>query len=262
MRTNTHKARPRFGYTFVELLVVLIIVAILMSLGTGAILRFIGAGSQSATQGYLRNLKSKADAQWKAVRDKADKDAYIASDTYWSTAMTLSGATTYNPSVKAKYIELRLAQAFPQTFGEALNAGTQYGKTLAAYAPYKTYLNNLGITAASATTQDYESAVCLLMALQQGPQNTGLNADELGSGATKMFTLASGQQARGLVDGWGTPLMFTRTPDSAYNQPSLALVIVSAGPDRKLGIQASDYSTLKVTTASQGKDNLSTLTVQ
>ena len=90
--------------------------------------------------------------------------------------------------------------------------------------------------------------------LTVGEGNKGLSVDDFGSGAVADLDAGNGKTLKGLVDGWGRPLVFTR---SAAGQPPLTAAILSAGKDGKLGVNTTDLS---VTSADDAKDNISTLT--
>jgi len=238
----------RAGFTLPELLVVISILAILALLSTAVVLNFGNTGPQKATQAQLRSIKSKLDTQWKAVRDKAQEEPIPP--TLLSSVQTLAGATSpADPRVRAKYIELKLTQAFPQSIAEALNP-----TPLAPWAPYKTYLNGLGISAGNATTTPNEVAMCLLMALEHGPRNTGVSADEL---LTLTMPVSGTIQGRGLVDGWRRPLVFSRNAGSQPPTP----VIMSAGADGALGGATFSLATLANDNSPAFKDNLSSANV-
>jgi prepilin-type N-terminal cleavage/methylation domain-containing protein len=191
MRVRSGLSRRGRGFTLVELLVVIAIIAVLAGLTTAAVAKFMQVGPRSATRATLNSAKSKVDAQWKAVIDDANR------------APLPSGYTGAPNQARAQYVQDRLAQAFPQTFAEALAPA---GGRLQPFQAYVDYLGGL-----SGGGQPYESAVCLLMALQRGPQNTGVSADTFGSIAVTQYTLPNGMNVQGLTDGWKSPVSFART---------------------------------------------------
>ena len=75
----------------------------------------------------------------------------------------------------------------------------------------------------------WESSVCLLWALQRGEDGQALKESDIGTGSLKDFgqiapnannpssgQTPSGQSVKGLVDGWGTPLFFSRWAVNSY----------------------------------------------
>jgi prepilin-type N-terminal cleavage/methylation domain-containing protein len=247
MRVHEPRTR-RVGFTLPELLVVIAIIAVLVGLISAAVIRFMVVGPKTATRASIRSITSKLNAQWQAVRDKADKENIPS-----GLLPTVQSAanSTISQVVRAQYVALRLRQAFPQTFAEALKP------TLGPWKPYVTYLANMGITSGSATTQPYEPAVCLLMALQVGPQGTGDTADDFGPGSVGPV-IPGNASVKGFIDGWGTPMVFTRNYGGQPPQPPLTPVVMSAGPDKTLGVNLTDLS---VANAGAANDNLSNLNV-
>jgi len=245
----TQRARPaRPGFTLIELLVVLAILAVLMALLSAAVMRFMQAGPRTATRSALRTTKSKMSAQMKSVRAQANGEPIPISLLPSIYALLTPAATSQaDPRVRAKYIELKMMQAFPQTFAEVFNP-------LLPWPDYQRELMNNNV-APSGTTAPFEAAVCMRMALQMGPRESGTNPEDFGPIGTKLFDLGNGKQVLGLVDGWGSPLLFSRNP---AGQPALTLVIMSWGPDRLPGV-ALPVTDLSPTNPTQYDDNLSTL---
>jgi prepilin-type N-terminal cleavage/methylation domain-containing protein len=264
----------RRAFTLIELLVVLAIISLLVALTTAGIMKFMDTGPQSATRVQLRSLISKLDAQWKAVRDEAQREP-IPDLTFNTIKASLTAPNNTGADVRKAYVNAKLVQAFPQSMAEALKPdGTR--NAILAYSPYVNYLKELGIdpvgpppvppvTRANATAE--ERAICLLMILERGPHNTGVTADSFGAGGTTTLTFNDAQSparphsGRGLVDGWVRPLIFSRSsvPATAGNATQ-GLTIVSAGRDGKWGI---NLDTLAVITAQAqyAKDNLDTTNV-
>jgi hypothetical protein len=103
------------------------------------------------------------------------------------------------------YIKLRLRQEFPMTLQEALNPVVLSASGLPSL--YKTTLTGMGITAPPATRQPYESAACLLLALQRTRGGMSFSPDSVDVNSVQA------EPTTGLkyyVDGWGTPFAFYR----------------------------------------------------
>jgi len=235
----------RRGFTLVELLVVVAIIAILVALTTAAVMRFLGAGKGSATKTNLGKVHAKLRDQWKGVTDKANRDSLSDSNNtaYANAALALSsGANLADTRVKASYVYLRQVQAFPRTFNEAFwpdpswEPATPQATAPNAWQGYVKYLNELGITPANKASwgtisQDVQTSVCLLMITEKGPSNTGTTADDLGTSTVGQITLPAGFPfARGIVDGWKRPVGFVR--NNAAGQAA-TIQVVSAGEDGK-----------------------------
>ena len=238
MRVTFRPARPRAGFTLVELLVVLSIIAVLAALTTAAVMRFSGTGPRVATSSNLGKVLTSLNGQWKAVRDQAagpsEPMTSNANQPFLNQAMTNTKRNVAaDPRVKAEYVRLKLVQAFPTTFAEALDpAGTKNGNL--AWPNYVRYLNKLGVNQANAVNAawpdgaDVQASVCVLMILEEGPKGGGATRDDLRATAVGPITLSNGQVASAILDGWRRPIYFTRS----YNgQTDKALALLSVGND-------------------------------
>jgi prepilin-type N-terminal cleavage/methylation domain-containing protein len=258
--TPRHIARSAF--TLVELLLVIAIIAVLAALTTTAVSRFRGPGPRLATTAALSKCTAAFDTQWNAVLSKAAKENLPGDFLGYAQNKNSAIQSLADPRARQLYIELRLAQAFPMTFSEALDPTNGYTSPpvwAQAYDPYKKYLNSLGATSSDAAQQ----AICLLMALKMGPLNSQVTEEVLGSTAAQRWTLSSGKQAWACADGWGQPLLFSRytrkdpTNSNSTNPLILQPVILSVGPDRQPGVDVS--LTLDSATGQYAYDNLYTL---
>jgi prepilin-type N-terminal cleavage/methylation domain-containing protein len=229
-------AVPRLAFTLLELIVVVFIVAILVALSTSAVMKYMGSQLRSNTQATLNRTQAQLFKQWSAVRDAArtetippDALSYIQTNL---AKVTTPGLTDGNVTGRTRviYVKLKLRQAFPMSFNEALlpylvtgNAPLppQLPASLAPLPGYVTYLSSLGITAPftppptppNPTWPLCESSVCLLMALQRGFSGVGVDMSALtAGGAIGNYTLPSGKTLPYLADAWGTPLYFSRFP--------------------------------------------------
>lgn len=202
----------RPGFTLMELLVVILLIAVLASLTAGAVFRFIGVQHVSNQRTSLTKLGPLVLKRWNAVSEKAfhaDKEMANYSSALAPLIGTDPGA---NKRKQVIYTKLVLRQKFPMTFNEALNPAP-----LNPLPSYVKYLNNLGVTASSATTASFESAACLLMALQQQDGAGGFNPEDLGTSSTADFDLGNGNKIKALVDAWGQPLAFYRWPTDSLD---------------------------------------------
>jgi prepilin-type N-terminal cleavage/methylation domain-containing protein len=203
-----HNRRLRPGFTLVELLVVIAIIAVLVAITAGAIFRFVPAQEVSNTRTILSKLAPILKVQWNALTEQANREPIPSA--FVSDLVTIAGADTRRQ--RAVWVKIRQTQAFPMNFTEALQpGGTTYPtlKNLPPLQKYKTTLNNVGIT--GTTGANYESAACLMLALQQGFAGGGFHAEDLGVAATSNFSTGGGT-IPALVDSWGTPLAFVRWP--------------------------------------------------
>lgn len=248
MRLRTGTRRP--GFSLIELLVVVIIIAVLLALTAGAVLRFRDTGPVSATRTNFTKINSYLLKQWGEVRDAADRDSNR--DTAYLARALLKGGTAANPEVKKEYVRLKLLQAFPRTFAEALDPAPMANQTpLPPWPAYKSYLNGLGITTGNEGVPDpVQRAICLLMILQRGPKQPRLESDDLATTCVENLSLnpVSGT-AEGIVDGYRQPAVFTHS----FNNQFGSLAILSAGRDKAFGVDANSFA---VTNLQQASDNV------
>jgi prepilin-type N-terminal cleavage/methylation domain-containing protein len=199
----THRAtRPRAGFTLVEMLVVVLILAVLAGLTGAGIMNWIDSSRRGATETTIASVHKTLMQQMQAVRKKAETEPVPAS--------VLSLAEGDHARARVIWTKLRLRQEFPVTYQEALqpHVGTPTLQIPAAdLPPIRGYVRALSGKTPNART---ESSVCLLLALQQDRGGTALSADSLGNAVTD----TDGDGLKEIVDAWGTPLAFFRHPIS------------------------------------------------
>jgi prepilin-type N-terminal cleavage/methylation domain-containing protein len=221
MKTKTSSNRSdrvqRSAFTLVELMVVITIMAALMALTASAVLKFIGVQQTSNTQSTLDRVQSQLARAWSKVKDEAYKETIPVPVSSWiQTYLSGSDANT-TERVRVIYVKLKLRQAFPMSFNEALYPPTLPAPAGACPLPplpaYQTYLNSLGISGSSPQTAPIESSACLLMALQRGVSGAGIDPSVLtAGGAAGNFQLSPTSSIPYLTDAWGRPIFFTRAP--------------------------------------------------
>ncbi len=190
----------RGAFTLMELLVVIAIIAALAALSAAATLKFIGSQQESNTKSTLNKTKSQVDKAWSKVKDQAYQETIPPA--YLPGIQALAGSdANATGRVRVIYVKLKLRQAFPMNFNEALNPAP-----LPPLPAYTTYLNSVGVT--GSTGAPYESSACLLMALQRGVSGAGIDPSELTAGGA---TGSIGSLTY-LNDAWGRPIFFTRVP--------------------------------------------------
>lgn len=216
----------RRGFTLIELIVVMSILAVLVTLTVAAISKFTGGAQRSATRSTMQRLETMLRKQIETTNDRARKMAV--------PDVVLKFAGDDPERAKVIWLKLKLRQKYPTTFAEVFNPIVPEVPRVQAYVEY---LRQHGITAANYNlvqaqgdlskpagwAAGAQSAVCFLMALRVGPD--AISEDELsigGSTATVDFTIPPPTnlppgpfKVPCLVDAWGTPITFCRWPVGA-----------------------------------------------
>ncbi len=196
----------RTGFTLIELLVIIAIIAALMALTASAVMKYMVVQQINNTQTTLNKVQSVLNRQWSAAKDQAWKEAIPPAVEAYIQANLAGTDANVMGRTRVIYVKLRMRQLFPMNFHEAINPAP-----LPPIQGYVTYLNQLGIT--GTTGANYESAACLLMALQRAQSGGGVDSADLASGgSSSAFALPNGGSIRALADAWQQPLHFTRVP--------------------------------------------------
>jgi prepilin-type N-terminal cleavage/methylation domain-containing protein len=234
---NRRSAQGRDGFTLVELMVVMGIIAVLAALTAAAVLNFLNVGPAQNTDLVLQKVDHALWQHWREITQQAQHEKLPAS------ILSLAGGDDKRAQVIL--LKLRLKQEFPMSYAEALNPGG--GVIPAADLPgLREYAIKLaGRTAA--VDPNTESAACLLMALQRIRRGSTFNPDE-GLGASGIRD-TDGDGMPEIIDGWGRPILFYRWPsNNAEIQTEAAkhykvLSLDLEDPDRTLMSQSWQVST-------------------
>ncbi len=204
-RLHCFPAALRGGFTLMELMVVITIIGALMALAASAVAKYMGVQQESNTKTTLSKTQSQLTKAWSKVKDQALRAPMSEivpglGVTVEQWIMTNLAANVGNPTepitnttqrARVLYVKLRLRQAFPMTFNEALNPFP-----LPPLPSYMAYLTNLGIAGSTTPPAPYESSACLLMALQRGVSGAGIDpADLTSGGATGSITHSHGRES-------------------------------------------------------------------
>ncbi|MGH7226138.1 MAG: hypothetical protein ACRELF_23225, partial [Gemmataceae bacterium] len=157
------------------------------------------------TQSTLDRTQGELGKAWSKVKDQAYKETIPPAIAAWIQANLAGNDANAIGRVRVIYVKLKLRQAFPMNFNEALNI-TIPASPLPPLPAYVTYLNNLGVFGSSGAA--YESSACLLMALNRGVGGAGINADVL----TKGGATGNINGLPYLTDAWSRPIFFARFP--------------------------------------------------
>jgi prepilin-type N-terminal cleavage/methylation domain-containing protein len=236
MRAN-RAGRPRGGFTLLELLIAMAIIAILATLTTVAVIRYIDVQKGTNTKNAITKLTQLLRKRWNSAVERARMEAAVSTGlTPQAQAYVQAIAGTSNADLqRVVWVKLRLRQEFPVNFQEALSAPPAVVLTmptaqtinppteLQPLAVYQAFLQKQGVTSTCTakdpgTNVDAQSAACLLMALQRQDSAGGYKPEELGAGSVLEFPVyttagtATGTKIKALVDGWNQPLAFYRVP--------------------------------------------------
>jgi len=221
MRTARHSGthqRGRASFTLVELLVVIMILAVLMALTAGAVMKFLGSRPRAETVTSVKKFHDTFKKRWMEATDVAKQQAKAIPSNYRTTIETMASTPSGNDPdrVIVIWVKIRQKQWFPQTYVEALspiNLGG--GVTIPAPPGYVEHLKKYGITSANASTvadgADVQAAVCLMMAIMRSPAGGQMTEQDVGSTSNIGTKLSTGN-APYLTDNWGNPLVFSRWP--------------------------------------------------
>jgi prepilin-type N-terminal cleavage/methylation domain-containing protein len=193
-------ARGRGGFTLLELLIVMTIIAVLAALVTGASFRFIGVQQENNTLTTVRKVAELLDKHWQAVVDQALAEPIP--DSVASTILTNAGSDPRRQRII--WVKMRLKQEFPQSLAEATSTS---GPIPLATRP--TYAAALSSYTGTPMIQPYEeSAVCLYLALSQNRRGVDTTIDTTLTSSELQETGTPGLKK--IVDAWGNPLLFCR----------------------------------------------------
>lgn len=238
MKRNLHSRRP--GFTLIEILVVLAIIALIGSLTVGAVFRVLADRQEKNTVTHLNKLHMLLGQQWKPTVDQIKKEN-IPEDI---KSVTVNADGSYNMDrARALHMKLRLRREFPQTFAEA-----RYTLPTASlnntYGPRTHFTRAIG---AANSTPDIESAVLLYLILSQGKGGSG---NEIDSVAPNRTIDVGGTQMRVFVDEYGNPIVFRRwlsdaevgnTGDELNQAPYATATGTIRDPDDPLGTLVANW---------------------
>jgi prepilin-type N-terminal cleavage/methylation domain-containing protein len=227
---------PRSAFTMIEMLVVVAIIGVLAALAAGATMQVISNQRKSNTEETITKVAGALDKLWKAevARAKEEPIPYEilngnpdlngtpdpTKPRQWGL-IRMASPDPNNPQpndllvmrrARVIWIALRLKQRFPMNFAEAVSptpaqvqlSGVPYLQ-MPADPVFSRALSGQTIMP-SLPPHDYESSVCLLLALSQG-RGAGFSQERLSSGE-----LADFNGLKTIVDAWGRPLTFYRWP--------------------------------------------------
>ncbi|MBS0204029.1 MAG: prepilin-type N-terminal cleavage/methylation domain-containing protein [Planctomycetes bacterium] len=193
---NVKQKSPRPGFTMIELMVVITIIALLMSLSIGAMFSFIAGAREAATATTIAKVNKLLQERVEGLRQMDFTDAAQRfSDTN-------GGSVQLSEVIVRKF---RMKRAFPQNLAEALgNDPQRYSALSALSSPPTTYVPK------------YESGIVLYAMLTNGET---FGAASVGDDVFMGSEVRNSPETANLpclVDAWGEPLRFYRWPTRLF----------------------------------------------
>ena len=189
----------RHGFTLLELLVVLSIIAILASLLAAGLFRYQAAARITRTDETLTKINAGFEPQWKAALDQARKEPLPEA--------VLAAADGDIPRARALHVQARMRQEFPEKLSEIKTYTVTAGGKSYSYTAKASYTAEVSGVAFPDTTT--ESGALLVLALKQA--RGGARFDETSLGGTVVFTYANGGKTLTVYrDAWNNPIGFYR----------------------------------------------------
>jgi len=195
-------SNKKTGFTLVEVMVVIVIIAILATVSAGVVIKFFGAQKNNATENTVKLLQTAMDRVVNNIHRRSQQDFNILPDTkkldYKTIAENLGtaiGVREPSRSQMVVYQNIQLFRNFPKTISEidsvkkttfpVKNLDAPYPNTLEFVPTIKKKVYELIVTEGGDFTQLSTSEVnsaLLLLALESNAD--GLKREDLGSALT------------------------------------------------------------------------------
>ena len=220
---TTHTRTRRGGFTLVELIVAIALIAVLIALSAGAFLKVRNTAQEQSTTSMLTKVDTGFMAGWSAVLDKAAEDH--RTNKIPDPIVVYAGGDRDRARVLWSYMMLK--NEFPTTFAEArIGVGPVNGYTLPARSVFTQALANAAapnpFPLVPPTDQpELQSAICLYIALtQSGNRGQVFNLDGVPTAEVDYVFGGTAYKFTVFQDSWGTPIAFSRMAFSAeINNP-------------------------------------------
>lgn len=222
----TRHRRHRPGFSLLELLVVLFIIALLIALSIGAIMRTRMMAQVRTSSMVVEKLQVGLEAQYKAIFEQAKME--IRSQNSQAAANMLTYFSGDADAAQAMLTYCYIRQSFPQTFAEVntvANGGYIPNGNVLNGVPYFTVNNNLpfpflvksqflpfvGVNPGTNLTASEQSAILLFAALSgTGAGGSTFVSDETLASNQMDWVQAGVPTYRVYIDAWKQPVGFCR----------------------------------------------------
>lgn len=211
--------RTRDGFSLLELLVVMAIIALLLALSFSGIMSVRKAQQVRSTTTTIQKVQSAVDARYKAIIAQAQIDISTGGGSSQDAQSMIDFFNGDREAAKALLTYARLRQAFPQTFAEVSLPNTftnSAGQTIPYFTagnyiyPVKSeFLPFVGVSPGSLQPWQQSAALLYAAVSQTGVGGSAFNSDDAMAG--NQMDLTGAQQAfRVYMDAWRQPIGFNR----------------------------------------------------
>ena len=200
----SHK-RPRGGFTLIEILVVLALIATLLALTAGAFFRVRAGQIKAASEATLQKLNTALDNRMKTIQESVNEDAR-KNQGQWPFALA---AANGDPDVaKSLLMYAKVKNELPMTFAEAKAPTIVITSTGTITLPARA---NFSVLPNSTANSPEESGACFYIAvLTSGGGGAMTDQDGLQQQSSDFTGASWNISARVFKDAWGTPIAFVR----------------------------------------------------